>query len=80
MHKCIICHYWYFHEINFRFQLEVCHICQGSIQQAMSFNDFAIVFAKGNNYRTNFLNMSKNEVKHLLKNADFVEKSGILQN
>ena len=26
--KFIICHNWYFHEIHFRFQLEVCDGCQ----------------------------------------------------
>ena len=25
--KCIICHYWYFLEINFEFQLKVCDGC-----------------------------------------------------
>ena len=24
---CIICHYWYFLDINFRFQLKVCYSC-----------------------------------------------------
>ena len=25
--ECIICHYWYFLEINFRFQSKVCNGC-----------------------------------------------------
>ena len=27
LEECIICHYWYFLNINFRFQLEVCSGC-----------------------------------------------------
>ena len=26
LRECIICHYWYFLEINFRFQSEVCKV------------------------------------------------------
>ena len=25
LHECIICHYWYFLRIDFRFQLKVCN-------------------------------------------------------
>ena len=32
--KCIVCYYWYFLEINFRFQLEVCDGCHGLMQKA----------------------------------------------
>ena len=52
--ECIICHYWYFLAINFRFQPEVYNGCHHLMQQTMRFNDVAVVSVKGNNYRINF--------------------------
>ena len=74
-HKCIICHYWYFLEINFKFQ-PVCSDCHNLLQKAISFNDDAIVCIKGNDYRIPFVYMIKDEAVYLLRNADFTEKSG----
>ena len=44
---CIFCHYWFFLEINFRFQLNVCDRCHDLMQKAVSFNEAVIVFVKG---------------------------------
>ena len=41
--ECIICHYWYFLEINFRFQAKLCDGYHDLLQKATSFNDVAIV-------------------------------------
>ena len=35
--KCIICHYWYFLEKNFRFQPELCNGCHDLMLKVMSF-------------------------------------------
>ena len=42
----VICHYWYFLEISFRFQPKECDGCLDLIQKATSFNDVAIVSVK----------------------------------
>ena len=52
--ECIICHYWYFPEIDFKYQLKVCDGCHDLMQNAMNCNDGAIVSVKGNDYRTHF--------------------------
>ena len=52
--ECITCHYWYFLEINFKFQPKVCNGYHDLMQKAMSSNDFAISFVKRNDYRTDF--------------------------
>ena len=49
--ECIISHYQYFLEMNFKFQLEVGDGCYGLIPKAMTFNDVVIVSVKENNYR-----------------------------
>ena len=42
--------YWYFLEINFRFQPEVCDGCHDLMQKTMSFNNVANVSVKENDY------------------------------
>ena len=68
----IICHYWHFFEINFRFDPKVCNCCHDLMKQSMSFNNAAIVYVKGNDYRTYFWCMSKD--KAIFRNVDLTEK------
>ena len=63
---CIICHHWFFFEINFKFQSKVCACCHDLIQNAMIFSDVAFAIVKENNYRINFLYMSEEEAMNLL--------------
>ena len=63
--ECIICHYWYFLEINFRFQLKVGGGCHVLMQKVMSFNKVANAFVKGNDYRIHFWYMSKDKAKYI---------------
>ena len=60
-HECIICHYCYFLETNFRTDRKVYNGCHDLMQRAMSFHDNAIVFVKGNDYRTHSWYISKDE-------------------
>ena len=63
--ECIICHYWYFFKISFRFQPEGCNGCHDLMEKAMDFN-VVVVTVKENNYRIRFLYMGENEVINLL--------------
>ena len=56
--ECDICHYWYFKDIGFKYEL---YLFNGLMQKAMSFNDVAIVYVKGNAYRIHFWYLSKND-------------------
>ena len=49
--ECIICQYWCFLDIKFKFQPEVCNGCHDLMQKSISFNDVALVTVKGNDYR-----------------------------
>ena len=69
----IICHYWYFLRINFRFQPKVCDGCQMT-QTSMSFHDVAIFTVGENDYRIYFWSMTKSEAVDRIKNADLGEK------
>ena len=47
-------------------------------QKAMSFNDVAIGYVKGNVYRIYFWYMSKNDAISIMNNFNLVEKNSVL--
>ena len=49
-HECIICHYWYFLRLSFRFQSEVSNGCHDMTQKSISFND-VVITTGGNDYK-----------------------------
>ena len=75
LYNCIICHYWYFLEINLGFQPKVCDGCHDLMQKAVSFIDVAIVFLKENCYLIYFWYINKDEAINLLRNANLTEKA-----
>ena len=77
--KSVICHYWYFLDVNLKFQWEVRNGCHGLMQKAMSLNDFVIGTVKGNDYRI-LLYMNKDEAIHLSRNVNLTEKHRELSN
>ena len=56
--ECIIRHYWYLLDINFRFAPKVCNDWHDLMQKV---NDVAIVSVKRDDYRIHFWYMSKDE-------------------
>ena len=50
------------------------------MQKAMSFNNIAIVYVKGNTYRIHFWYMSKDDAINIINSSNLVDKRGVLQN
>ena len=73
--ECDICHYWYFKDIGFKYEL---YLFNGLMQKAMSFNDVAIVYVKGSAYKIHFWYMSKNDAINIMNNSNLVDKMGVL--
>ena len=73
-----ICHYWYFKDIGFKYELYLCNGCHNLMQKTMSFNDVAIVYGKGNAYRIHFWYMSKNDATSIMNNSNLIGKKGVL--
>ena len=48
------------------------------MQKAMSFNDAAIVYAKGSAYRIHFWYMSKEDAISIMSNSNLIDKKGVL--
>ena len=76
--ECDICHYSYFKDIGFKYELYLCNSCHGLMQKAMNFNDVTIVSVKGCNYRIRSWYMNKDDAINIMNNSDRNAKSGLL--
>ena len=52
--ECDICHYWYFKDIDFKYEPYLCNGCPDLTQKAVSFNDTAAIYVKRSAYRIHF--------------------------
>ena len=68
--ECDICHYCYFLDKNFNYELYLCNGCHDLMQKTTNSNDAAIVSIKGNDYRIHFWYMSKNNAKNTMNNSN----------
>ena len=57
----------------------LCNGCHDLIQKAMSYNDVAINYVKGNAYRIHFWYMSKDYAISIMNNSNLIDKKGVLQ-
>ena len=48
--ECDLCHYWYFLDKDFMYEIYLCNGYHDSVQKAMNFNDVAIFSVKGSDY------------------------------
>ena len=80
LHECIFCHKWNFLKKKINFQPDVCNGCHDLMQNAIIFNDVAIVAMKRSNSIIYFWCMSKDKAINLFKNADFTEKKWNIKN
>ena len=68
--ECEICHYWYFLDKSFNYELYLCNGSHDLMQKSMNFNNVAIASIKGNDYRNHFCYMSKDDAINIIKNSD----------
>ena len=50
--ECDICHYWYFLNKGFKFQINVCNGYHDLLMMSMNLTDIAILNIKGSDYRS----------------------------
>ena len=76
--ECDICHYWHFKDTGFKYEKYHCNGCRDLMQKAVSFNNIAIVYVKGNAYRINFRYMSKDDAINIMNGSNLVYKRDVL--
>ena len=76
--ECNICHYWYFKDIGFKYQPYLCNGWHDLMQNAMGFDNIAIVYIKGSAYRIHFWYMSKDDAINITNGSILLDKRGVL--
>ena len=76
--ECKICHYWYFKDISFEYEPHLCNGCHSLLQKAVSFNNIAIYYVKGNAYKIHFWYMSKDDAINIMNNSILIDKMGVI--
>ena len=71
------CHYWYFKDIDFKYEPYLCNGIHDLMQKAMSFNDVAIVYAKGSACRIHFWSYTKRDAMSIMNNSNLVDEKGV---
>ena len=59
--KCMLCHYWFFKDIGFKFEDHVCNGCHDLLAMAYGLENIAILSAKGLTFRCILWVISRNE-------------------
>ena len=59
--QCDVCHYWYFKDIGFKYEPNLCNGFHDLMQKAIDFNNAAIVSVKGSDYRIHFWYVCKDD-------------------
>ena len=72
------CHYWYFKDVDFKYEPYLCNCCRDLMQKAMNSNNVAIVSIKGSDYRIYFWYMSKSDAINIMKKSNLNEKGELL--
>ena len=67
--ECMICHYWYFLNLNYTYEPEVCNGCHDISMMAYELENIAILNVKGANYRCVIWIMTKNDAVIRLNNS-----------
>ena len=75
--KCMLCQYWYFKDVGYKFEPHVCNKCHNVLMTAYELKIIAILNVKGVDYRCIPWGISKNEVVNILNNS-VLEDKGVL--
>ena len=59
--ECDVCHYWYFLNYSFKFQLNVRNRCHNSLMMYINLSDIGILSLKCSDYRCIISLISKND-------------------
>ena len=75
--ECMICHYWYFKDIGFKYQPYVCNGCHDFSMIVQNLSDFLILKIKNVGYRCYLVGINKKDAISLLNNSVLNDK-GVL--
>ena len=78
--ECMICNYWYFKDIGYKYEPHVCNGCHDLSMMVYDLNNFMILNIKGIDYRCYVFNIYliyKSDAINLLNNS-LLDNKGVL--
>ena len=72
--ECMLCHYWCFKDVKFKFEPHVCNKFHNVLMAAYQWKNTAIVDVKGVDFRCILWGISKNEAVNRLTNFVLEDK------
>ena len=75
--ECMLCHYCYFKDVEFKFKLHVCTKCQDTLMTAYELKNIAILNVKGVDFRCILWGISRYGAVNRLNNS-LLEDKGVL--
>ena len=75
--ECMLCHYWDFKDVGFKFEPRVCNKCHVVLMTAYELKNIAILNAKAVNFRCILWGISRDEAVNRLNNS-VLEDKGVL--
>ena len=73
----MLCHYWYFKDVGFKFEPHVCNKCHDVLMTAYELKNIAILNVKGVDFRCILWGISRDEAVNRLNSV--LEDKGVLQ-
>ena len=67
--ECMLCHYWYFKDVGFKFEPDVCNKCHDVLRTAYKLKNIAISNIKGVDFRCILWGISRDEAFNRLNNS-----------
>ena len=65
----MLCHFWYFKDVGYKFVRHVCNKCQDVLMTASELKNIVILNVKDADYRCILWGISKNEAVNILNNT-----------
>ena len=75
--ECMFCDYWYFKDVGFNFEPNVCNKCHDALITAYELKNTAILNVKGVHFRCILWGISRDEAVNRLNNSVLKDK-GVL--
>ena len=75
--ECILCHYWYFEDVGFKFERHVCNKCIDVLMTACELKNAAVLNVKGVDFRCILWGISRDEAVNR-RNKSMLEDKGVL--
>ena len=75
--ECMLCHCWYFKDVEFNFEPHVCNKCHDILMTAYELKNIAMLNVKGVDFRFILWGFNKDEAVNRLDNS-VLEDTGVL--